>query len=318
MKLTERTVHYYDLILSSSTRVKGIENPSCCDLSALVERLTKLAPKGMEISKTASSSVEISDWDYNKTTKILKVLLNRADRNVSDVAFKDLSSKTRRKAGKTKQEGIETSCHLVIRPNPNGNSALVLLTMGSGITFEAIARGMTLLARLAKKVKANHDLFNFPLPSGELDAKGKPVSYAVRYSFELLAHKSSMLDDALKGGRFLSMELIAHQHSQFDAGGNLQVERQNFFITSANAKSVTGAVVKKAIKEYFSSEHDYQFDNARIAYVGTDGNKKITTLLTNDLDAAFTKRDSISLSAPVDSQQTSISDVITSEMIKLL
>lgn len=318
MKLNERTVHHYDLVMSSSTRSKGIVNPSKCTLEALITGFTKLGANGTEISKTAGASVEISDWNFNAATKILTVLLNRADREVSDVAFKDLTSKVRRRAGKTKQEGIETSCHLLVKPNTDGHSALVLMTMGSGITFQTVERVLTTLAKLAKAVKANHDLFNFALPSGEADAAGKPVTYAVRYSFHLLAHKGSILDDALKGGSFVSMELIAHKHSPFDAGGNLQFQKQSFFVVAANAKSVSGALVKSALKKYLNADPEYQFDSARIAYTDTDGRTKATTLETNNLDAAFTKRDVISLASPVESQQDQISATIRDEMLKLI
>ena len=322
MKVKSRSVHFYDLVLSSRTRVPSIANPSCCSLEELLQRLGTVSPSGTEVIKRATYTIEVADWANDSASCGYAMLLNCADRDVSDIALKDFSTRVRRKAGKTIQEGIEESCHVLIKPGADGRRALLLMTMGSGVTFSAVEKALRELIKAVKAKSSNDDLFRFPEPTGAmLDAK-TPVTYAVDYSVQLVAHKGTALDDALTHGSFVSMELISHAFKNFDAGGNLQEERQSVFVTAAKSKvgSLTASLVKKAIRT-FVKQHattDLQYDNVRIAYTAPDGQIHHNTLQTNDLDQAFTKRVSIELQKPVDAQQLKLSETVLSAMRELL
>lgn len=318
MKTTERTVHFYDLKLDSYTGTSGIERPACVDIDVLLSHIVDSKPIGHAIYKSGNILVDVADWAHDVNTGCHKILINRADRNVSDITFRDFNSNKTRKAGKTKQEGVEFSSHIIIKPNADKRSALVLMTIGSGVTAQLIDRLFTQLTSELKDVPKHVDLFCFTHPSAERDAKGRPVTYRVNYKFECLGHKSTVLNDALKNGTFISMELIAHEHRAFDAGGNLQIEEQSICVKAATPSLMTAAGLINAVKAYMKNSPPQQYDNARIRYKGDGGEPQTTTLKTNELEAAFTRRQKIHLPSEVEAQQTKLQPEIIAALEDLL
>lgn len=314
MRPKERMVHFYDLVMESYTGKPG-QNPSC---SSIKDVLDKIKPKGHEVLSTRTVSLEVSDWRYDASADLFYLLLNRADRNVSDVGFKDFSTKTRRKANKTKQEGIESSCHVIIKPEPNSPKALLLMTMGSGVTFQAIEKFLRLFTRLLKAQNKNKSLFTFPDPSGAEDDQGNPLTYSVNYKFNCFAHKSVLLDQVLKAGTFQSMDLIAHENKRFDSSGNLEVTKQSIYVVASPQKSISAAVIKNSLSGFIKTKDGKDFTGVTIRYMGTDGSPKSNTFDIKNLDEAFTKRENVELAFEVDAQQLILDNTILTAMKKLL
>lgn len=280
--------------------------------------MSKTNPSKHIISENSREIVEVSDWKYDHGKNYLAILINRADKDESDVAFKKFSNRSIRKGGKTTDEGIDYSSHIIIRPTGTDPKALVLMTMGAGIGASALEKMFNQLMKVIAPLHSNTALFNFAHPSGAVDAKGKAVTYKVRYGFECVGHKSSQLDAALKNGAFVGLELVAHQYSQFDAGGNLQVQQQTIAVSAQNPTQVTGATVKNAVKKYLQGTPAYPFDQVRIRFKGEAGQERTTTLPANDLGAAFIRKETLQLPSPVEQQQSVFSSTIVAEMEKLL
>ena len=314
MKPKQRTVHFYDLTIKSHTR-KGIKNPNCCSISDI---LSSIKPKGREVYKTAHISIEVSDWKYDPKAKTYSCLVNRADSSLSDVAFKDFPTKSRRAAGKKKTEGIEYSCHIIIKPQSDPHKALMLMTMGSGVTFIAIEKMFLFFSNELKALSKHNHLFNFPLPSGELNEEGKPATYSVSYGFAATGHMSTLLDDVLQKGIFQGMELVADRITKFDTAGNLLIDAQSIHVAASNAKTISGAVVKNAIGKWKKTAEGSAYKLARISYKTPDGTTKQNTFDINNLDAAFTRKENIELDTDVEGQQTTLNGAILSAMRKLI
>lgn len=314
MKPRQRTIHFYDLILKSHTKSR-ISNPSCCSITDI---LSKLKPKGREVINNRNISLEVTDWLHDKKHNIFYCLLNRADANVSDVAFKDFGTKNRRNGGKTKSEGIEYSCHVIFKPDHDPRKALMLMTMGSGVTYGAIEKFLREFTQELQVLNQHPNLFKFPHPSGAVDENGNPETYKVSYAFSAEGHMGTLLDDALETGTFHDMELVADQHAQFDSGGNLQVDHQSLHVVAANAKTVTGAFLKNALTRWKKTPQGSAYRTARIKFKTVDGTTKSNSFDINNLDAAFTRRENVELANEVDGQQVRLNKTILDAMLKLI
>ena len=314
MKPQQRTIHFYDLTLSSYARAK-IKNPSCC---AIADILSRIKPKGRETLVSKHVSLEISDWQYDSKNNQYYALLNRADSSVSDVSFKDFATKQRRAGGKRKTEGIEYSCHVIIKPSADRRKALMLMTMGSGVTYQAIEKLLRELTLELRSSKANTDIFHFPHPSGVVDKNGNQETYAVNYKFDAHGHMGSLLDDVLRLGTFQDMELVADKQTDFDSNGNLHINAQSIHVVASDARTITGAFLKNSVSKFKKSKDGSDYKLARISYKATDGATKTNTFDINNLDAAFTRKENVDLAIEVEGQQTSLNDTILSAMRKLL
>lgn len=320
LPLRKRTVHFYEIHAHAYAKV-DIQNPSCAPLPELLKCFAGLATRNklpQTIRKSSHLHTVLADWHYDASNNCYQFLISKANAALSDVALRDLGTKRLRMAGKTKVEGIEISAHILLRPNPDGKTAAVLMTMGAGVAvkdIEVLLRGMS---RLAAKQRSSKSLYWFDEPSGAKDAKGKAQQYQVQYRFVAQAHMGQTLATALQSGEFESMELIAPVRSQFDSGGNLQITERSLSVHAILPKTVTGASVRNAIRSFQKQPDGAPYSKMRIHYKTVAGKHTSATLDLNNLDAAFTLKEHIEFDTDVEAQQESFSPVIVDGMKLLL
>jgi hypothetical protein len=273
--------------------------------------------KNLHLDGHHQLTVELADWDSHKVSNTFWALINRADADRSDITLRDLKTRAVRKAGKLRHEGIESSAHTLIAPHADGRRALILMTMGAGVSMVTLEKMFRELGKVVLGDAANDDLSLFNHPSGEREKDGSQKKYRVHYSFDILAHKGQLLDNALKSGRFSSMELVAHEFKKFDAGGNLQITQQTVLVKAGNPGTITASNLVQSVKTYLRGQPSHQFEKVKIQYKNDAGDPSTATFDINDLDAAFTKRESIHFDTDVEAQQSSISNTVMEQLLTL-
>lgn len=322
LPLRKRTVHFYEIHLSSYTKA-AVKNPSCASLTDLLNNFALLA-SGSTLPRTIRKSSQLhtvlADWRYDPASNCYELLISKANAALSDVALRDMGTAKLRKAGKTKLEGIEVSAHVLIRPNADGKRAACLLTMGAGVSAKDIEVLLRLLSRQASKAKDSRSkaLFYFDDPSGAKGPDGMPLQYKVQYGFAAFGHQGQTLATALQTGEFESMELIAHEQEKFDAGGNLEIVERSIGIQAKLPKTVTGASIRNAIRSYQQSPDGALYDKLRLHYKTVAGKRTSAVLEIKNLDAAFTLKEHIEFESDVEAQQEKLSAVILAGMKPLL
>lgn len=318
LPLDRRTVHFYEIEMQSWTR-SAVKSPATTTFPRMLACLDALKVSlPVEVSKRKLARTSLVDATYDATNGWYELLLNKADAAVSDVAFRDLNTAQTRKAGKTKTEGIEISSHVMVRPNSNGHTATVLLTMGAGVAVKDVAALLKMLSQRASRVPAHRELFYFDNPSGALDEHGDPEQYRVSYRFIPSAYKSQTLANALKSGQFEYMELIAHEDRDFDSGGNLKIEQQVVKVTAGLPAHVTGQGIVNAVRSYLKKPDAERFDTLRVRYKTPTGASTSTTLEIAGLENAFTQKETIRFSSEVEAQQNQLSQTVLNQMRKLM
>lgn len=320
LPLRKRTVHFYEIHLHSSTRA-AIKNPSCASLVDLLKSFTTLVSSSKlprTIRRATNLHTVLADWNYDPANNCYELLVSKANAALSDVALRDLGTTKLRKAGKTKVEGIEVSAHVLIRPNPDGRKAALLLTMGAGVATRDIELLLRLLSRIAAKDPRSKSLFYFDDPSGAKTPDGKPLQYKVQYGFAAFAHQGQTLTTALQTGQFEAMELIAHEQAKFDAGGNLEIVERSIGIHAKLPKAVTAASVRNAIRSFQKTPDGALYDKLRIHYKTLAGKRTSAILDTQNLDAAFTLKEHIEFDSDVEAQQEELNPIIVGGMKPLL
>lgn len=316
----ERTIHFYELHLASRTTA-AVTNPSCAPLGPLLSCFNSMIiGKGLphNIRKSTNLHTVLADWRYDTANNCYILLINKANAALSDVALRDLPTTRLRKAGKTRTEGIEVSAHIVLRPNNDNRTASVLLTMGAGVSAADIEFLLNALSRDAAKDPKHKKLFYYDDPSGAVGPDGSPNQYKVSYIFAAHAHKGQTLTAALQTGEFESMDLIAHDQGQFDAGGNLQIVERSLSVKAAIPEAVTGAAVINAVRSFRKQPDGQMYDKLRVRYKTIAGKSTSATLDLDHLDAAFTLKERIEFDTDVEAQQDSLSPTIVDGMVPLL
>ncbi len=321
LPLRKRTVHFYEVQLRSYSRDKEIKNPACAPLPALLDSFKKMmrsAALPLKIGQSTHEQLVLTDWRFDTSTGSYALLLSKANAALSDVALRDLHTTQLRRAGKTKTEGIEISAHVLLRPNANGKTAAVLITMGAGVAANDVRRLLRLLAKQAAQVPAHQALFAFDDPSGAKDAQGQPLKYKVYYGFDIFGYQGQTLEHALGQGEFEGMDLIAQEASPFDAGGNLKITERSLGIRATIPKAITAATILNTVRQFQKKPDGAIYDRLRIRYKTPTGQSTGTTLDINALDAAFNLKEVIEFESDVDSQQSKLDVVILDKMFPLL
>lgn len=311
MKTKERLVHFYDLELQTLSLDKKIPNPFAEDMSYMLTILSKLLKRGDEIG--ANSNIEVCDFDYNKRHSKLILLLNRSDSELSDVAYKDKRTKSRRNGNKTPTEAIEISSHVIITAQSSSNKAEVRMTMGSGIYAERIVK---LLNELYEKNKSKDKqiiaLKTRPLPTNAIGANNKPITYQVNHRFEYKAHPNAMLADILNTGEVKGLELIENSYHEFDATQKHVISQKTLKLELTSSK--TNIQKLRSLFPLAKKNHQFNVDKVRIEYKLGSEEIKRKEFAVNDLDAAFTKSEKIELDTDHNQQQTEIGYGIIAKM----
>jgi hypothetical protein len=313
MKTKERLVHFYDLHLRTLPVSKGATaswNPFAENMANMLSILTKHLTKGVEVG--ANKDIELSDFQYDPAKSKLTLLLNRPDPELSDVTYKDKSTKSRRNGNKTVTEAIEISSHVIITPYPNSETAEVRMTMRVGIYVERIAKLLNEI--YDANVKTSQKIIALrlrPYPTQPLDKDNKPLTYEVNHRFECSAHPNAMLKDILINGEVKGLELIESGHHQFDTTERHTITRKTLKMELTSAKTSISNI--RSLFPIAKSKHQINVDKVRIEYkIGNDVNQKEFGI--NELDLAFTKNEKIILDVDHNQHQPKISPEIIAKM----
>lgn len=321
LHLRKRTIFFYDLKIVATTTAAGVARPSNAGMRAMLDAFCALAAPAklpVVVGKSSSTITYLMDWGKHAPNGSYELLVNKANAKLSDVAFRDLNTAVLRHGNKTKMEGIESSAHIVIKPSADDQSALVLLTSGCGIAPGHISQIFRKLSKAVLKAKANRALFYFDDPSGARGPDNIPIQYKVGYQFPVQGYLGQTLDEALRTGEFVSMELVATDRHGFDQGGNLQVEERTLKVSAAIPGAVTGATLRNALRAFRTSPDADVYDRLRLNYKSRSGRPASTTLELNDLDAAFTRREIIEFDVDVNAQQLKLDVAIMGGMRPLV
>lgn len=322
LALRKRVVNFYEVRLHSMAK-PGIQSPSCAPLPDLLQHFTALArakgnPRPVTLKRTEEINTVLADWRFEPADNCYALLLNKANAALSDVALRDLKTTRLRMAGKTRVEGIEVSAHALLRPNADGHTAALLLTMGAGVSAGDVASMLRLLARLAAALPAARQLFYFDEPSGAKGANGHALQYKVRYGFETVGLMGQTLEEALRTGEFEGVDLIADEQQRFDEGGNLKVTARSLAVKATIPKAVTGPSLSNAVRAFRQTADGAMYNRMRLRYITKSGQNTSATLALNDLDAAFTRREQVQFASDVQAQQAALDPVILAGMKPLL
>ena len=315
MKARERTVYFFDLEIFAATREKNIPNgaAACIPITRALKIASEVFHSAPQFRRGQTEMVVIRDMQFDDQTRKCFALINRADRNVADVAFTDFDLQSVRYAKKTTREGIDISTHVLFKPTSRPRACTMLLTTGAGLTAHQI---VVLLNRVIRLASANPNYFsdfNHPHPNGVVGA-----TYKVRYRFDYKSHKSDHLAESLEKGTLVGVELVSRGHAHFDSSGVFEQKGRNIYLapTDSVAKMTVGklrsAILGTSLDDAFGA-----IDTIKVRVKDKTGHTHTQSFSPNDLEAAYTKRRRIDFAQDLPSHHTAIDPVIITEMDRL-
>lgn len=258
--------------------------------------------------------ITLDDWKQSPTQGEHHIVINRADASMEDIPLKDTRTKVRRMAGKTIDEGIDLTAHILVKLAPTAKyTAKLLMTGGSSLPSAEVGNYLSQLFRQAKKIAKYQHYFSRPHPSAEA---GKSIS--LTHHFELDSHPSVNLQEILRHGELQGLEVISLTQSALDSERKFTIAQKSVKLNLVNpGEPMLVSMFKKAINSAGRELRDNP-THAKLTY-RPDGQKaQTTTLPINDLEQAFVKKERIKFVNPIQPMYETVSKTVIDKLRGLL
>lgn len=320
-KSKERTVSFYDLVLSAHTYGKKLDLPPLPLLNFLKRiQAWHVAGKCPQWGRKSAETVYLADIKVNASNTLVELLVNRSDRDASDTVYSNPVGNTVRRLPKVAGEGSDFSAHVVMNLVPQGNSYKVVLELAPGLPSGKIQHFLNyLIGFCIREDKAAHHV---PDPSGALSPAGTPLTVLAYHKAELRGHPSLDFLNSINGGTLESIELVdkRKRNLSWDSNGHMKEVSRTINLRvgpKANAPNF------RRIKEAAIIAHQQNYSSAKVRFKTPDGIMSTVTFDTQSTqlanDVIYVKKERISgFSLPLEASYASLNSEIVKKMVRLL
>lgn len=305
MKRRELPVSFYEISVKASFHGEPQAEP----VPPPVMDLLRLCHAAKRTPKTDGAvRLSLEDWTKHHNGQH-SILINRADKDRTDIALVHYPTGNRRRAGKTVDDGLEFSTHILVSPFAKDESrAMVLATGGAGISRDQLQRILNQVLLEVRKDDAHAEYFKRAHPSGETGKFLKLICH-----FELLAHQSRLFTDILNLGYLNEVELIENENTKLDQHF-IQKAHTVRLMVSQEGTSLTLNMLKRAI-----GASGVKPNQLLVRFKDPDlGGMATKTIEANDLESALTKRDAIKFDSDISPCYTALNMEIITKLRQLL
>jgi len=314
MKKRERVVFFYDVNIAASCR--NFEAPQTISVKRAFE-LMELVPQDQRIKKFSKGNENLYVSAWVPDGNLIKILINKSDKTLSDPVFTSPEEKKRRVVEKEKNEGQDFSVHVVIKlPEADTLDALMLIEHCPGLSANTVVRLFDQILIDAKKIAPTS--FEQNHPDGSFDDSGNPKKLKRTFKCEIQGHISDELRNDIDNGKIHHIELISEkeQFTPFDDIGYIREKCKTLVLDVDDGKPVFKKFGK--IADILKKKKD-DYSKARIKFKTQAGIERHVELDTAQcLAEAYVRKERLdNFSIDLDSSYEKFCDEIMTEMKKL-
>lgn len=312
MKDTERAVSYYDLFIESRVRGQTDPHPRPVPLATALDIAHEQWGDSPYSMDGATVKVTLADWQRDRARREHYLIINRADASLPDIPLRHLVTDATRMAGKQPREGIDLTCHILIREQARrATPALLLMTNGTSLSSDRVCKLLSSLFRMGHEDADNTEHFVREHPSG---VAGRTV--ALRSNFAVGAHQNATLASMLNGENLEGLELISEDEQVFDAASPLAVTSVQYRLERVRSGRIGVAVIQRAIASLRQQGLDP--NKVRVRYKPGGGEKAEThTFDIAALEAAFVRREMVRFPDPIAARYERVEPRVMSALSRL-
>lgn len=302
-----RWIQYYDLFMQSSPP----ESPAV-KLTDLVDPLIRHFESGdaKQLLNHDTAICRIAKIQHDQERNALVLLLQFADKNVSEPAFLQLTTGTVRVSEKDDEEGIAVSAHIIIslvETKPDTQSYLFLAEQVPGLH-------RTLMQRfLRHEFREISDAMNLTF----IDMQGREKSR--RPLPQLTGYPSTPLQEALETGILKEFSFVKHIPNNQDIDNPAyvreEVRKTTLKIDSAHVQQDKFDIVRTLLRRARSEDAQ----NIRVKFKDVDADREHTISLDEtDDQMRIVKSDKVQLNTPIGTCEDHLHGGIIEQMFLLL
>jgi len=254
-----------------------------------------------------TKALRLRECKIDEKQKLVHLLVNYADTNLTDPAFENLETGDLRIEPKLRGEGIAVSTHLTIDLVPKSPKEPIYAAYLEDVPGIGRTKLVPFLTSIAKQAG-----INFPWTDpNKKERKSRP-------SFTLVGAQSQKLKDDLKAGRLSWIELSKHHvDSRFDEEGILEEDRRTIVLkVKKNMKDKAVDLINRVRKK----ARDEGYTDMKVAYSPEEGRQtsaKFGTAREDVGDVLTIKVSEILLGQPRLQCETDLRDDVVTKLAEL-
>lgn len=316
-KSKERLISFFDVVVSAHTRGEKLDLAPFPLLSfMLLIEAWKNAGTCPKLGRKATETIYLADIKVSADGKRADLLINRSDKDASNVVYSNPESNAVRAFQKVPGEGNDFSAHLVINLKSSTCKYVAALEVAPGLPSGKITRFLTFLLRNC--VMNNKVAYSLAHPNGSTNSAGIPNMVVAYHKVEMTGHPSKEFLKSIDGGVLESIELIdkKRKNLNWDTNGNTkEVSRSVMLRVGPKGNARNHSRVKEAAELAFKRK----YDEARVRFRTKNGILSTVVLETETMQFAnetvYVKKEKISgFTTPIDSSSTVLNGEIVEKM----
>lgn len=309
LDLNARWVQFHEIMIKSDP-----EDQEYIPLEKILPHLMKRIDdsESVKIVKNETAAIRISKYKLYKKEKVIVLLLQYCDKNVTDPVFQDLKKGELRTEEKLDGEGIAVSAHVAISiesHDPVGICYKFLLEEIPGL-------GRSRLSPFIKSElkNASGDLFTYK------DVNDSNKSKIIRPSADILGTPTKKLSEEFSDGVVLNhIDLIQLKPKKnFDEEGYYRVSERALKIVPNIS---TAAKIPEILRKVFKLAKKEGYDDIKIRYK-KDGKKQKTAVLGSTLgditDALVVRTEEVKSKKELKQCMDELSVCISNKMVEFI
>lgn len=219
LKRTERQILCFDFILKTQSSLAII--PA---MDKVIREITQHFSNQTLSSYSCNNQrtvYKIGDIQCDNTTDVVMILIRKCDLDASDAVYSNIKTNSARIITKTKDEGSDLACHLVISLKPKQNTPNTYLCHMENI--RGISR--VCITRLFNSILKTIN-FEYSDPSGARLGNGEFKQKTFHLSVEMMAHKSKILEQDIINGSLTGITLVSDSDLNLPLGGDKYLKQK--------------------------------------------------------------------------------------------
>lgn len=303
-KANTRWIFFFDKILQPTP----IDSP-IFDLNKILKKIKKQVNTDgvVKLINNETAAIRIRQINIDEDQETATLLIQYADKNISDPVFSDLETGTLRIEEKLEGEGVAVSAHMVIslRPRANDKTAYIaLLEQTPGLGKSRITPFLT------SEYKKLDDHFK------DEDEKVRRCWPNV----EMTGHVSESLRKALETGTLQEIELVQRNEvKEFDLPTTIKQISRNLILKPS--KPYTGEKACGIIETVREAAKKSNYDIVKVRYkkkAGKQRTEELDSKKEDAIDTLCTRIEQLGLTEPLKQCEEEISEELEKYMKQFL
>lgn len=303
----QRWIYFYDKFLKSYP-----EDAPYFEMREIMKELHDRQQQGnsVKLINNETAAIRINDMHFDDTNSTVCLLIQYADKTISDPVFSNLQTGDIRVEPKLDGEGVAISAHILVSLTPNDDGGNTYITLVEDVPGIGKTKIEPFLTSEFKKVS-----------EGYVFSDEQERERSCRPMVEMSAYPSQSLKEDMERGILQGLELVRNTHINGEFDEPDYTKTDSHIVKIKVTRPVNGEEAVGLINRIKQKARRLNYSELRVRYKRREGKQRtvpISTAREDAGDAMYARYEIIRVNEPLPQCSSTIRDDVHTKMTSLL